>query len=201
RGRGRGRESGGMWGDTSGTYGGGQQHGGWGDWERDSRGGFRESRKEQGWNSNIADESRQNSYGGGGSRQEHGWGSDDAGGGGYGERQGHVYNPHEEDQRATTRDLVALGKRGLWKDVVTALVGARVRGVPLNEYMYNSAINAMARNGRWKEAISMLEQMRKDGLNPDGYSYCSAINACANGSQWEKALTLLREMPEKGGFF
>lgn len=48
-----------------------------------------------------------------------------------------ILDATEEAQRATTADLVALGKRGEWEDVLRALVGARVRGVPVNVQMYN----------------------------------------------------------------
>lgn len=43
----------------------------------------------------------------------------------------------ETSQRAVTRDIVALGHRGQWEDVVRVLVAARVRGLPINIFMYN----------------------------------------------------------------
>lgn len=48
-----------------------------------------------------------------------------------------ILDKTEAAQRATTADLVALGKKGRWEDVLRALVGARVRGVPVNVQMYN----------------------------------------------------------------
>lgn len=67
--------------------------------------------------------------------EDGGWGGQegDIGGGG----GGRVFDATEQAQRAVTADLVALGKRGEWEDAVRALVGARVRGVPVNEFMYN----------------------------------------------------------------
>lgn len=46
-------------------------------------------------------------------------------------------DPVESAQRAVTADLKALGNRGEWEDALRALVGARVRGVPVNSFMYN----------------------------------------------------------------
>lgn len=46
-------------------------------------------------------------------------------------------DPVEEAQRACAADLKKLGQRGQWEDATRALVGARVRGVPVNVYMYN----------------------------------------------------------------
>lgn len=46
-------------------------------------------------------------------------------------------NPMGGAQKAVMADLKALGARGEWEDVIRALVGARVRGVPVNVYMYN----------------------------------------------------------------
>ncbi|CAM9727739.1 unnamed protein product, partial [Ectocarpus fasciculatus] len=46
-------------------------------------------------------------------------------------------DPIEEAQRACAADLKKLGQRGQWEDATRALVGARVRGVPVNVYMYN----------------------------------------------------------------
>lgn len=48
-----------------------------------------------------------------------------------------VVDPIEEAQRACAADLKKLGQRGQWEDATRALVGARVRGVPVNVYMYN----------------------------------------------------------------
>lgn len=48
-----------------------------------------------------------------------------------------VLDPIEEAQRACTADLKKLGQRGEWEDATRALVGARVRGVPINAFMYN----------------------------------------------------------------
>ena len=49
-------------------------------------------------------------------------------------------DPIEEAQRACTADLKKLGQRGQWEDATKALVGAKVRGVPLNVYMYNRCV-------------------------------------------------------------
>ena len=71
------------------------------------------------------------------------WVEDDSDGGGWGRRS---YGRRQEDptveamraaQKAVTADLKALGRRGEWEDAIRALVGAKVRGVPLNVYMYN----------------------------------------------------------------
>lgn len=47
-------------------------------------------------------------------------------------------NPTEMAQRAVTADLKMLGSRGRWEDALKALVGARMRGVPVNNFMYNT---------------------------------------------------------------
>lgn len=56
----------------------------------------------------------------------------DRGDGGYRQR-----DPSSEAQRAVSADLKMLGSRGRWEDAVRALVTARMRGVPVNEMIYN----------------------------------------------------------------
>lgn len=69
----------------------------------------------------------------GSSRVEDGYGDR-----GWGWRDGwRDADPMEAAQKAVMADLKALGSRGEWEDVIRALVGARVRGVPVNVYMYN----------------------------------------------------------------
>lgn len=53
-------------------------------------------------------------------------------------------DPIEEAQRACAADLKKLGQRGQWEDATRALVGARVRGVPVNVYMYNRSVALLA---------------------------------------------------------
>lgn len=55
-------------------------------------------------------------------------------------------DPMGAAQKAVMADLKALGARGEWEDVIRALVGARVRGVPVNVYMYNRCEKSRLRN-------------------------------------------------------
>ncbi|CAM9361822.1 unnamed protein product, partial [Sphacelaria rigidula] len=48
------------------------------------------------------------------------------------------YDPTGDAQQAVVDDLKMLGSRGRWQDALTALVGAKVRGVPINVSMYNT---------------------------------------------------------------
>ena len=103
-----------------------------GEGQGDGRGGW-EQKPERGF-------SRGSDWGEGG-----GWGDEggrglkewERGSSGSGAGGAKVLDATEEAQRATTADLVALGKRGEWEDALRALVGARVRGVPVNVQMYN----------------------------------------------------------------
>lgn len=47
-------------------------------------------------------------------------------------------DPTRDAQQAVVDDLKMLGRRGRWQDALTALVGAKVRGVPINASMYNT---------------------------------------------------------------
>jgi pentatricopeptide repeat protein len=123
----------------------------------------------------------------------------DAVGGGRGaaraRREGGRADPVVQSQQVMVQQLKTMSQRGEWGKVLQALAQTTV---PLNDYIYNTAVNAMGRNARWQEGKDLLAQMRAAGIEPDAKAYTAVINACGRSRKAAEAIALLRELQAEG---
>jgi pentatricopeptide repeat protein len=110
-------------------------------------------------------------------------------------REGGRADPVVQSQQVMVQQLKTMSQRGEWGKVLQALAQTTV---PLNDFIYNTAVNAMGRNARWQEGKDLLSQMRAAGIEPDAKAYTAVINACGRSRKAAEAIALLREMQAEG---
>eukprot|EP00930_Biecheleria_cincta_P039808 TRINITY_DN27328_c0_g2_i2.p1 TRINITY_DN27328_c0_g2~~TRINITY_DN27328_c0_g2_i2.p1 ORF type:complete len:226 (-),score=35.47 TRINITY_DN27328_c0_g2_i2:52-729(-) len=104
--------------------------------------------------------------------------------------------PKQPDPYASTSILSALAKASAIKMLMQTLSWHEMKKHPLNQYHYNTAINACAKTSMWTQALHFVRKMSLIRTESDIVTVSAAISSCEKGRKWEKAIQMFSDMAE-----